>query len=402
MKKLPQFLKGRKFRNTSFDSEGSKENLNDTVTSSCSLSDEWEQDTESPYINDVEVEVAKLAKCNYENLIYLTKVKEELENEGFVWLPGQSYRAILVHFGALEEDLKMIESGHIHNQVKRDIEATMHFRQIAVHRVLISEDHDLLPSKVGQETEKNDLSRCALLSRSPPQFVLADAEAVTQISDKEICSDEGAKVYFKRSGNRRWNLPPPAYTKSTVPLAIARFNSFLLPKTHHFQSNLKSDSKITINDQILIRVNKEHSNDEAEPTPEGIHQDGTEISSVTLISRKNVDSNIGSESRIWNLRQPTGNYDSTHYGKLTMNGPFPAPEGFDWDNCLFNKALDSPWETIVFNDREVKHEVRAFHRREDAVGKCYRDVLVNFCRKPLSDGSDIRKDNISNRLVSIQ
>eukprot|EP00956_Cyclotella_meneghiniana_P039387 scaffold170964_cov126-Cyclotella_meneghiniana.AAC.2 len=71
---------------------------------------------------------------------------------------------------------------------------------------------------------------------------------------------------------------------------------------------INTGSNITIDDQILIRVEKNAS----EPTPEGIHQDATEISSVTLIGRKNVARDRGCESRIWKLDQPTGNYDSIH------------------------------------------------------------------------------------------
>jgi hypothetical protein len=43
-------------------------------------------------------------------------------------------------------------------------------------------------------------------------------------------------------------------------------------------------SNATINDQILIRFNKDVTNISAqEPTPEGVHQDGTELSSVTVV-----------------------------------------------------------------------------------------------------------------------
>lgn len=156
------------------------------------------------------------------------------------------------------------------------------------------------------------------------------------------------------------------------------------------------DSKVTINDQILIRINKEAANKEssdedvAEPTPEGIHQDATEISTVTVIARRNVGS--GGESRIWSLNQPIGNYDSPMFGVLgDGNDPTepPAPEGFSWDNCLFNKPLDQPWETILFNDRKVKHEARAF-LPEDETKPSSRDVIVNFVRKPLANGMDKR------------
>ena len=76
---------------------------------------------------------------------------------------------------------------------------------------------------------------------------------------------------------------------------------------------------------------------------------------------------------------PRSNQDSKH------------GDEFSWDNCLFEKALESPWETIFFNDRMVKHEVRLFYRNEGTDGPCHSDVIVNFVRNPLSDGSDLRR-----------
>ena len=98
---------------------------------------------------------------------------------------------------------------------------------------------------------------------------------------------------FKRSGTRKWNLPPPSYAESSLPAALSRVNALLMYHWHHAdQSNLKQDHSwkqdhTVINDQILIKVNK-LSDSEESPTPEGVHQDGTEVSSVTMIERKGV------------------------------------------------------------------------------------------------------------------
>ena len=94
---------------------------------------------------------------------------------------------------------------------------------------------------------------------------------------------------------------------------------------------------------------------------------------------------MGSETRIWTLDQPIGNYSSTEFG--TLNGT--PPDGFSWDNCIFNKMIKTPWETVLFNDRMVKHEVRAF-LQEDETSPAYRDVIVNFLRKPHVDGTDLK------------
>jgi hypothetical protein len=95
-------------------------------------------------------------------------------------------------------------------------------------------------------------------------------------------------VYFERSGTREWNLPPPSYAQSSLPAALARVNTLLMSDWQHTdQPNLKQHQSTIINDQLLIKVNK-LSDSEESPTPEGVHQDGTEVSSVTMIERKGV------------------------------------------------------------------------------------------------------------------
>ena len=118
------------------------------------------------------------------------------------------------------------------------------------------------------------------------------------------------------------------------------------------------------------------ADEEYSPTPEGIHQDNTEVSSVTLVGRKGVES--GGESRVWSLKATTGNYSEDDFNKDYMK-----------NNLLLSHALQNPWETLYFNDRIVKHEARAF----DGERPCTRDVIVNFLRKPLKGGEDKKMVN---------
>lgn len=335
---------------------------------------------------------------------YLRHIKEELTKNHYVHIPGDKYRNILIYFGASIEDLNMLESGRIHDETERDTVSSMSFRQVAFHRLLIKKRSDRICFNTGAITfikKINDKMfhkkkfRFSKMSKS--KISLAGLQGVTQIQEKEICSDEGAKVFFKRSGTRKWNLPPVDYVNCSLPKAIARVNDFLQPEEHHNQSNLNTESNMTINDQIIIRTNKVDAF--SEPTPEGIHQDGTELSSVTLIKRENILK--GGESRFWKIEQPTGNYDSEVFGKHAINFARKLMEKrfenkgidrtlqFSWSNCLLNRTLENAWETIIFNDREIKHEARSFVR-DLGTGPCYRDVIVNFVRKPLLDGSDQR------------
>lgn len=332
---------------------------------------------------------------------YLEQLKLRLEEKHFVHVPGEQYSSLLRHFGATEDDLHTLESGVVHQRLPPDPEPAMSFRLTASHRVLLKawlhEDQVRTPSKchqIGKSSTGNPATSSTIvpkeLGRRPSKISFANCHSVVQISSKEICSDSGAKVYFERSATRKINMTSADYSKSSIPVAMAKINDFLQPLVHHEQANLNAQSPITINDQILGRINRDpykgNEEDAAEPTPEGIHQDGTEISSITLIGRSNVKRGEGAESRIWALQQPTGNYSSDRYGELKAT---TVGDGFNWDNCLFNKALESPWETIIFNDREVKHEARKFLREPGTEGRpCYRDVIVSFVRKPCRDGSD--------------
>ena len=387
----------------------------------------------------------------------LNKCKDDLEEKGFTHIPGHEFHALLISFGAAPADLDRLEKGNIHKQVMRDGEVeSMSFRQISFHRVLLNEieaevedeeeEYFFLLNETEAEVEDEEedgaksssvpgltdsqtsdhlytddelgLSGHSLkrsgsvhslkrsgsvrslkrsgsghsLKRSGSRLSLARSESVTNLSTTEIYSETGG---VERAGIRKWNLPPFEYVESTVPGAITRILDILQPKEHDDQNNtLNTESKVTINDQLLIRVNKGVDVDhKAEPTPEGIHQDATEISSVTLIGRDNVERDYGGESRIWTLDQPTGNYKSQSFGEIDIDDDSNSNlNGFSWDKCLFNKALDSPWETILFNDRKVKHEAREFFS-QDKNEPSYRDVIVNFVRKPLSSGDDVMMVN---------
>ena len=69
--------------------------------------------------------------------------------------------------------------------------------------------------------------------------------------------------------------------------------------------SVNAASPHVVTDQVLIKVTKTGDGDQC-PTPEGIHQDGSEVSAVTMIKRDRVTS--GGETRLWSLDATTGNY----------------------------------------------------------------------------------------------
>ena len=67
---------------------------------------------------------------------------------------------------------------------------------------------------------------------------------------------------------------------------MARLNMILSPELHQPQDNINIHNEITIDDQILIRTSRYPTEGaHISPTPEGRHQDNTEISGVTLIGQ---------------------------------------------------------------------------------------------------------------------
>ena len=77
------------------------------------------------------------------------------------------------------------------------------------------------------------------------------------------------------------------------------------------------------------------------------------------------------------MEAPTGNYEEEDFRSGKMDR-----------KLLLNHALKDAWETVYFNDRKLKHEARAFYG--DKFTTSTRDVIVNFMRKPLADGTDVK------------
>ena len=51
-------------------------------------------------------------------------------------------RGLMKSFGALEEDLSLVESGQVHERVPRDLQPVMSHRQIAFHRMLLDQSNN--------------------------------------------------------------------------------------------------------------------------------------------------------------------------------------------------------------------------------------------------------------------
>ena len=219
--------------------------------------------------------------------VLLEDFKHLLEEAGYVYIEGHYMFGMLLYFGAQVQDLQALQDGTIHEHVGVDREPTMKFWQIAFHRVLLEKDGELTCGKktpqfefgdfldfkgrqsslaksqssaslasiiedanIGCDLSDSESSNedkggipCRGLQRSNSSVSLASCESVTNLSAKEICSDEGANVYFERSGKREWNLPPLDYIGSSVPEALARLMDFFQPESHDDQDGTLNGKK---------------------------------------------------------------------------------------------------------------------------------------------------------------
>jgi hypothetical protein len=119
------------------------------------------------------------------------------------------------------------------------------------------------------------------------------------------------------------------------------------------------------------------------PSPEGVHQDGGEITLVMAVNVNNVVPGTGT-NRIWSLEQPTGEYSEDDFQRN-------SPGGFRERNLLHEAGMSAPWECRIVLDRKVKHEGTAFEQR-DPSKVAQRDTYLMFIRRPRTNGSDRLED----------
>lgn len=163
-------------------------------------------------------------------------------------------RNLILDFGGKPEDLEILESGIVHGDLPADQQPIMSHRLTAIHRMYLN-------------TTNN-------------QIFPSNTHAVLDFMEEEIASDEEhhGKLNYDRSSERYARMAPDAYQKSSVAMALARMSMVLSSTDHHHQDNLVMDHPITVSDQVLIRTMRHPEMDDTySPTPEGIHQDNTEV-----------------------------------------------------------------------------------------------------------------------------
>ena len=130
-------------------------------------------------------------------------------------------RGLLLHHGALEEDLEQMEAGLIHDEVPIDDPPSDH-RRVAYHRMFLTSDGKIYPTY---------------------------SKGITQFPADEIASpaEKGAGLGRNRSATRAWNLPPLSYAKSSIPNALSLVLRYFEPKVHQEEANLVPRSSMRAN-----------------------------------------------------------------------------------------------------------------------------------------------------------
>jgi len=103
------------------------------------------------------------------------------------------------------------------------------------------------------------------------------------------------------------------------------------------------------------------------PTPEGVHQDGAWAVMIQYIHSGNMGHRSG-ESRIYSLDQPSG--------QMTGEQSVRARR----ETRLVERNLTTPFETLLINDRKVKHDNKPIIPA-DKTQYAFRDVHVIWARR---------------------
>ena len=62
----------------------------------------------------------------------ITKIKQNLESNGFFLIPGKYMKKLLIQHGASREDIAVLESGYIHKHLPIDQQPAMYHRLVSV------------------------------------------------------------------------------------------------------------------------------------------------------------------------------------------------------------------------------------------------------------------------------
>jgi len=273
---------------------------------------------------------------------------------GFAAIDGHVMRDILKKdFGATEADLNAYAG--LWDRVGQD--PTYSFRMSSQTRWHFQEDLNML-----QRLEK--------------------APFILTYGDNAVLQDE-VREFAEGSDD---------FIDSTVHVAMMKFVRFFLKEVHGGSGTEKGLGYISGSHQFRVKKDAEVAAPEKSanpdgtkkdcPTPEGVHQDGASVVIVTYINSKNLAPRAG-ESRV--------------YSKDQAGGPLSRTTSVEARQItrLAERNLVTPFETILLNDREVKHDNKPLELFDPSQSG-FRDVHVIWARDYQEEYKDLDEEGKPN------
>lgn len=311
----------------------------------------------------------------------LSLLKESLFQEGWLHLSSKDMVAALKYFGATTNHLCRVA----------DPTSSPH-SDLWFHEAL-------LPWKKTQASRYMlRKKKMGVLSSPSPSSFHADFDTFEGCDSKSVVRYEVNKEqvdfgeYWKEANSkvRTWEPLSDWYgsEKNSVYMAYQKLSHFLIETSMDPSPGcVAGEDGIYVSDHFCIRITKTPEDDErAQPSPEGVHHDGSDIIMITLMNRKNVEKESG-QSRVWHKSHPSGTYSEDSFDSIK-------------DKCLKSFTMIQPYETLLAVDSKVKHEARAIKPLIKDM-ECTRDVTVHWTRTPRLSGCDtIGRDSDANNWIS--
>jgi hypothetical protein len=311
----------------------------------------------------------------------LSALKESLFQEGWLHLSSKDMVAALKYFGATTKDLCRVA----------DPTSSPH-SDLWFHETLLPWKRTQASRYMLRKKKTGTLSSPSSSSSFHADFDTfegCDSKSVVRYEVNKEQVDFGE--YWKEANSkvRTWEPLADWYgsEKNSVYMAYQKLSHFLIETSMDPSPGCVAGDDIYVSDHFNIRITKTPEDGEnAQPSPEGVHHDGSDIIMITLMNRKNVEKESG-QSRVWHKTHPSGPYSEDSFDNIK-------------EKCLKSFAMIQPYETLLAVDSKVKHEARAIKPLIKDM-ECSRDVTVHWTRTPRLSGCDtIGRDSDAKNWIS--
>jgi len=280
-------------------------------------------------------------------------LRKNLRLDGWLHISSTQMVALLKHFGALVPDVRRVADPKTspHSELWFN-EPQLPWKKTQASRYILRKPY-----------ETSNFEGCD-----------AKSTVVYEVSKEQVDFAD----YWEDSASsvRSWHTLPEWYGTETnsVYMAYQRLAHCLIDPAMPASPGCVDTSDLYMSDHFCIRINKKPEDSSmAQPSPEGVHQDGSDIIMISFMNRENVDPSTG-QSRIWTMDQPSGPYPEEEFASIRHK-------------CLTDMVMSEPFETLLAIDSLVKHEARSIKPVIKDL-PCSRDVIVQWTRTARISGCD--------------